>query len=269
MGDTFYGSDARQTGSVDLMTPQQQSFLNSILGTTQPQTGQALQSLLGEFDPNQLNDFYQKGLVNPTIRTYNEQVLPAIQQRFGDLNAGSSSALNQALAQSATNISQGLSGQLSGLLYQGQQQGNANQLSALSQILSLLGQRNFSPIIQSPTQGLIGPLIGAGGSALAASIPYLSAAALSTEEAKENISPYDKGLDVIRELKVKTYDYKPEFFEEEDPNLKNRVGLIAEEIPQELTLKMEQGKGVDLYGLIGVLINAVKTLDQKVASLGG
>lgn len=269
MGDTFYGSDARQTGSVDLMTPQQKSFLNSILGQTQQPTGQALQSLLGGFDPNQLNDFYQKGLVDPTLKTYNEQVLPAIQQRFNDLNAGSSSALNQALAQSATNISQGLSGQLSGLLYQGQQQASSNQLNALQQILNLIGQRNFSPLIQGPTQGLLGPLIGAGGSALAASIPYLSSAALSTQEAKENIKSYDKGLEVIRKLNVKTYDYKAELFEEDDKNLKGRVGVIAEEVPQELTLELEQGKGVDLYGLIGVLINAVKALDQKVASLGG
>lgn len=119
-------------------------------------------SLLQGFDPTQLNDFYQKSLVDPTLQNYNEQVLPAIQQRFGDANAGSSSALNQALAKSATDLSSNLSGQLSGLLYQGQQQGSQNQLSALSQILSLLGQRTFDPIVQGPQSGLLQDILKGG-----------------------------------------------------------------------------------------------------------
>lgn len=108
-------------------------------------------------------DFYQKGLVDPSIRTYNEEILPSIQQRFVDANAGSSSALNQALAKSATDLSSGLSGQLSGLLYQGQQQGSQNQIGALNQILSLLGQRTFDPLVQGPQTGLLKDIIGTAG----------------------------------------------------------------------------------------------------------
>jgi hypothetical protein len=119
--------------------------------------------LLQGFDSTQLMDFYQKGLVNPTIQTYQEQVLPSIQERFIDANAGSSSALNQALAKSATDLSSGLSGQLSGLLYQGQQQGSQNQLGALSQILSLLGQKAFDPLVQGPQNGLLKDIISSGG----------------------------------------------------------------------------------------------------------
>jgi hypothetical protein len=122
----------------------------------------ALLQLLQGFDQTQLMDFYQKGLVNPAIQTYQEQVLPSIQERFIDANAGSSSALNQALAKSATDLSSGLSGQLAGLLYQGQQQGAQNQLGALNQILSLLGQRTFDPIVQGPQEGILKNLLGAG-----------------------------------------------------------------------------------------------------------
>jgi len=118
--------------------------------------------LLGGYNGNQLMDFYQKGLVDPSLRTFNEQVLPSIQQRYVDADAGSSSALNQALAKSATDLSSGLSGQLSGLLLQGQQQGSQNQLGALSQILSLLGQKTFDPIVQGPQSGLLKDLIGTG-----------------------------------------------------------------------------------------------------------
>lgn len=116
----------------------------------------------------QMQDFFQNSLVQPTLQTYNEQVLPSIQQRFGDANAGSSSALNQALARSATDVSNSLSGQLSGLLLQGQQQGSSNQLNALSQILSLLGQRKFDPIIQGPQSGLLQDLLKGGVNAGAA-----------------------------------------------------------------------------------------------------
>lgn len=119
-------------------------------------------SLLQGFDPNQLMQFYEKGLVNPTLQTYNEQIVPAIQQRYVDANAGSSSALNQALAKSATDLSSGLSGQLAGLLYQGQQQGGQNQLGALNQILSLLGQKTFEPIVRGPQTGLLQDIIKGG-----------------------------------------------------------------------------------------------------------
>lgn len=125
-------------------------------------------SLLQGFDPNQLMQFYQKGLVNPTMQNYNEQVLPSIQERFLDANAGSSSALNQALAKSATDLSSNLSGQLAGLLYQGQQQGATNQINALNQILSLLGQRTFDPIVQGPQTGVLKDIIKGGVQAGAA-----------------------------------------------------------------------------------------------------
>lgn len=124
--------------------------------------------LLQGYNPMQMQDFFQNSLVQPTLQTYNEQVLPSIQQRFGDANAGSSSALNQALARSATDVSNSLSGQLSGLLLQGQQQGSSNQLNALSQILSLLGQRKFDPIIQGPQSGLLQDLLKGGVNAGAA-----------------------------------------------------------------------------------------------------
>ena len=163
MGDTFLGSDARQVGQANLLNPQQSNFLGSTLTQTQPQANNALMQLLQGTDQTQLMDFYQKGLVAPTMQTYQEQVLPAIQERFIDANAGSSSALNQALAKSATDLSTGLSGQLSGLLLQGQQQNSSNQLGALSQILNLLGQRSFEPIVQGPQGGLLKDLVGMSG----------------------------------------------------------------------------------------------------------
>lgn len=101
---------------------------------------------------------FQKGVVDPTLQTYNQQVVPGIQQRFVDANASSSSALNQALAQSAGDLSTSLGSQY--LQYQqGQQQ---NTLNALAQLGGLAGQRSFEPIV-SQQQGILGPLIGGLG----------------------------------------------------------------------------------------------------------
>ena len=124
--------------------------------------------LLGGFDSTKLMEFYQQGLVNPSMQNFQEQILPSIQERFVDSNASSSSALNQALAKSATDLSSNLSGQLSGLLYQGQQQGSQNQLGALSQLLGLLGQRSFDPIVRGPQEGILKDLLGTGAQAGAA-----------------------------------------------------------------------------------------------------
>ena len=92
--------------------------------------------------------------------TYERSVLPGIQQRFGDANAGSSSALNQALGQSAADVST-MIGSQAGQFFQGQQ---GNQLNAMQILNQLLGQRSFDPIIQQ-RQGLLGPAIGAAGQA--------------------------------------------------------------------------------------------------------
>lgn len=94
---------------------------------------------------------------------FEQQVLPAIQQRFGDANAGSSSALNQALGQSAADLSTMLGGQM-GQFRQGEK---INQLQALNLLGNMSGQKLQDPIIQQK-QGILGPLIGAGGQAAGA-----------------------------------------------------------------------------------------------------
>jgi len=105
---------------------------------------------------------------------FEQQTMPAIQQRFADANAGSSSALNQALAQSAADLNTMLGSQF-GQFAMGQQQlAQQGQLGALSALNSALGQRAFDPIIQQ-RQGLAGPLIGAAGMAAGG---YLGAPAM-------------------------------------------------------------------------------------------
>ena len=104
---TIMGGDAKQVGTVQLMTPEQRKFLKSILGNMSPQSMGALGGLLKGYD----EDMFQKSVIDPSMRTYEQQILPAIEQRFTDANAGTSSALNQALTQSAGDLSNVLAGQ--------------------------------------------------------------------------------------------------------------------------------------------------------------
>ena len=182
------------------------------------------------------------------MQTYEQQVLPAIQQRFIDVGAGSSSALNQALGQSAADLSTMLGTQM-GQFYQGQQQ---NRLQALGGLSGLLGQRSFDPIIQQ-RQGLLGPLIGAGGMA--------GAAMLSSREVKENIQNFSKGLQVLRSLVPRMFDYKRPYWK------KDQVGFIAEEVPNEVNEEVDGLPGIQIMGMIAILVNSVKELAEKVEAL--
>lgn len=122
---------------------------------------------------------------------------------------------------------------------------------------------------QGGTSGMGGALIGGGLGALgsfagseagAAAIAGLFA---SSKEIKENIREYDKGLEVVRELEVKNYDY----IIPTEGRQQNRVGLIAEDVPEELQGMIGDIKAVDVYGLVSLLVNCVKQLDEKVKIL--
>jgi hypothetical protein len=236
------------------MTKQQQQFLNSLFNN---QSGNAQQTFGKFLEGGSADDQFQKGVIDPTMRTYENQVLPAIEQRFGDVNAGSSSALNQALVSSSQDLANVLGGQRIG--YQNMQ--NTQQLGALGQLLSLLTQKQFEPIVQGPQRGLLGDLIGAAGQTAGA----LGGAAImkSSRKVKSNIRDYGKGLETVRDMEVKQYDYTIEV----PGKRKDRVGLIAEEMPNEIQADVEGIKGVDLYGLVSILVNCVKQLDAKVQAL--
>lgn len=190
------------------------------------------------------------------MQTYNQQIIPGIQQRFVDANASSSSALNQALTQSATDLGTMLGSQQLDFFKQQQ----ANQLSALSGLGGLAGQQTFTPLI-SQKQGILGSLIGAAGNIGAANISN-GTSIFSSEKVKENIQDYEKGLDVIKNLQVKIYDYIAEA-----GGAKNKVGIIAEVVPQEIQEEIQGIKAVDLYGLVGLLINSTKELHKRVMHL--
>lgn len=221
-----------------------------MLGGLGPQAGGAYSQFLQPQSQGDLQSAFQQGVVDPSLQQFTQQVIPGIQQRFVDANASSSSALNQALSSSAENLQTSLGGQYLNFM-QGQQ---GNTLNALGQLGGLTGQRTFEPMVQQQG-GILGPLIAALGQLGGGMM-------LSSEEVKENIREYPKGLEILKELDVKMFDYI-----ESVGGQKNRVGVIAEEVPEELQGSIHGVKAVDIYGLVGVLINSVKQLSDRLETL--
>lgn len=255
-------------GNIELLEPNQRQLLQSL---TSPQATQGAQSALQNLlalDPAARQQLFQESIVAPTLETYQQQVIPSIQQYYSDLGLGSSGALNQALAQSATSLGTQLGAQQMDF-YKTQQ---AGALGALGQLGGLATTATQAPMIQQ-SQGILGSLLGLGGQLGGAAIQQGginnlikalagSGAITSSEKIKENIRPYSKGLEVVKNLMVQKYDYKPE-----SGGDKNKIGLIAEDVPSDVQVEINGVLGVDLYGLIGLLINSVKDLSHEVQVL--
>jgi len=150
MGQTMMGSQ----GQTSLLSPEQQQFLGGALGGIGGQVGQSYQQFLQPQSQEDLQGAFQTSVVDPMMQTYEQQTVPALQQRFVDANASSSSALNQALGQSAQDLTTSLGSQFLPFM-QGQQR---NTLQAMNQLGGLGGQQTFQPTRQ---EGLASPLIDA------------------------------------------------------------------------------------------------------------
>jgi Chaperone of endosialidase len=130
--------------------------------------------------------------------------------------------------------------------------------------LSTIGLKQKS----GQTSGIGGQVIGGGLAALGSFAGSEAGAAalaglFSSREVKDNIREYDKGLNVIRDLEVKQYDYTIPV----DGRQTDRVGLIAENVPEEIQAVVNNIRAVDVYGLVAILINSIKELDAKVKML--
>ena len=249
MGKTFMGG-ATHEKNIDLLTPEQKKFLSGILGPLGGQASQAYGQFLQPYDQSQYQDFYKQSFIDPAQQVLERQLIPQIKENFLGLDESGSSALNRALSQSATDLSSSLGQGILGQYNQYQ----ANRLSALSGLGGLAGSQTFQPLINQQ-QGILGPLIGAagtiGGAALMSSIEY-----------KENLRPLQIGLESLKKMKAYQYDYKPEYCDR-----KNAVGVLVEDSPKELIIESDDLKGVDVYGLVSMLVNCVNELHAKVERL--
>lgn len=73
---------------------------------------------VGSYDPSAAMAMFNQNVKNPALKTWEQDILPQIQEKFISNNAGSSGAANRAIARSGADLNADLSGQLSNLLYQ-------------------------------------------------------------------------------------------------------------------------------------------------------
>lgn len=131
-----------------LLNPSQQQLFSNVVGSLGGQAGQGfdyLSRILSQ-DPEQIREFEV-----PTLRSFQEETIPSILERFSGMGARSSSGLNQALARAGERLQESLGAQRAGL-----------QQSAASQLFNLLGiglQPTTQPYIRQGTSGL-SPFIG-------------------------------------------------------------------------------------------------------------
>ena len=159
MGKTMMGGTSKQK-NLDMLSPQQRQLYNTALEQLGPDFIQSLGGFMQPMDEQQMQDTFQQSYVDPAMQTFNQQVVPGIQERFVGGNAGSSSALNQALASSASDLSTNLGAQYGNF----QQQQKQNQMNALQQFMPMLGQQTYQPYMQQKP-GILPGIIGGAGQA--------------------------------------------------------------------------------------------------------
>ena len=117
---------------------------------------------------------------------------------------------------------------------------------------------------RSQAQGsMFGSALGAVGSIGGALI------GLSDETTKENIKPIDDGLGIIRDLRPKSFNYKPDYLFHSD---RPHNGFIAQDyvkvLPEATYNDEESGKMcIDLAEVIAPLVRAVQQLETRVARM--
>jgi hypothetical protein len=175
--------------------------------------------------------------------------------------------LQSRLQSSAQLLGQPFTPQYSGLGAQSPYQTKSGQTSGMGGQLIGGGLSALGSYASSEAgAAALSSLFSGGSSAAAAAAPALIAA--SSRDIKENIKDYDEGIGLIRDLNVKKYDYTVNT----GGRQKDCIGLIAEEVPEVIRTVVgddEFGyiKAVDVYGLVALLVNAVKQLDIKVKEL--
>lgn len=198
------------------------------------------------------------------------------QEQFGAQHAASQNQFGANFA----NQQQQFGAQFAGTQNQNAYQAAAHNLGTRVQTLGALQNQTINPSYAgglespynqhgagqpSPAASLLGPIAQGAGTAasLWAAAKFLPATVPSSREVKENVRSYDKGLEALDHLEVMQYDYKTDEYGRQT----DRVGLIAEDVPEELQAMIGNVRGVDVYGLVSLLVNAVKQLKDKVEKL--
>jgi len=284
-----------------------QSGAESLRGATQP------------FDPASATDFWEKSFKAPAMETWRDEIMPSIMERgVGMGGTADSGPMRRELARSGQNLATNLSGQLSNLLYSGEQAQLGRQMQGAGmqgQMAQIPGQlagqgQQMASLGLGQMAGMGGEQRGIGQQFLSAEqqkwqeaqpyqnpwLQYLSTAlgvpsfdtvvspqepsiasqmapyamaagtaAASDIRVKENIEPIEDALEKVQKLKGYMFDYKKGIVAEE----RRHGGVMAQDLEKVLPDAVTETGGikrVDMNAVIGLLVNAVNELNERVRS---
>ena len=138
----------------DLRTDEQK-MLQELINEGQTKGTGPFADIFGDFN----EDAFKKGVSDPALKNFTENVLPQIHEQFISANSAQSSGLQRAQVKGATD----LQSKLAELMYGAQQQQKQNQLSGLGLINNAQGKQSY---VKEGSKGLFNSAIeGLSGAA--------------------------------------------------------------------------------------------------------
>ncbi len=126
-GDYTAGAAGNQQQAFDLV----QQLLQGGGGMGQSQD--FLSNLMQPYDPTAAGEYFTQTVQNPTMQTWEQDVLPSIQEHYIGQGAGRSGAANRAIAKSGADMMTGLNAARGDILYRDKQQYTQNAMNAVTQ----------------------------------------------------------------------------------------------------------------------------------------
>jgi hypothetical protein len=133
----FFGSrKEKKPRQVSTFDPRQKQLYEQQSQALQG-AGGPLADVYGQYNPQQMQDFYQKAYAQPQYQEFQENIVPTITGQFRGQNLQNSSYLGGALAKAGTNVQNNLNAQMAQLLYNGQQSQLDRRSNAIDRALNL------------------------------------------------------------------------------------------------------------------------------------
>ena len=125
----------------------------------------AFGDIYGQFNPEQYSDMFARGVREPAMRQWEQQIMPSIMGAHAD--QGNSSAMNNALAFAGSNLTSDLGAQEANFMNQWMMQNQQNRMQGINQ---LQGMQPYQTYTQQGSAGLVPSILSsfAGGAGQAA-----------------------------------------------------------------------------------------------------
>lgn len=240
-------------------------------------SNQALQNLSGNmqdvFDP-----IYQQA-----SNMWNQQIMPGVMERFAGMGAAGSGGAQSALAREGQNLTTNLGATLAPMWLQNQQAlpglaqqtgtwEQANRQGSLSDAyqqwlaqqpynnpylnlgMSALGVQNNQTAVQQP-MGFGATL----GNAFASQLGQNMGGFVSDVRFKENFKIIENALGKIKRLEGQIFNFKGQD--------ERNAGIMAQDLEKvlpESVMEIDGKKHIKVDGILALLVNALKELDEKV-----